>query len=52
MKLSNVENRKDGTQLDTITGLIAGESSLAVRKINTSDEKWPKAMRYVNSAIS
>jgi len=52
MKFSNAENRTDATQLDTITGLIAAELRLAVRKINISDEKWPKAMRYVNRAMS
>ena len=38
--------------LETITGLIAPGKSFAVRVINSSEEKCPNAIRYVNNAMS
>lgn len=38
--------------LDTMTGLRTGAPSFAVRKIKSSEAKWPKAIRYVNMVMS
>jgi hypothetical protein len=48
--MHNDEERR--SSLETMTGLRTATFILAVRKINSSDEKWPNAMRYVNRAMS